>query len=89
MILRKIEEGIEVKIAPYYSEKELARAYFPMQKYKNRWNPVKGWNNGTIFPELYRPYLIGHYRVTEELMVPEKTTRVWETPDREGWYNHA
>ncbi|WP_258359078.1 spore coat associated protein CotJA [Moorella sulfitireducens (nom. illeg.)] len=35
---------------------ELARAYVPWQRYTNRWDPMEGLVQGTIFPELYRPY---------------------------------
>lgn len=35
---------------------ELARAYVPVQVYTQRLGPVEGWKEGTIFPELIRPY---------------------------------
>ncbi|TCL64731.1 spore coat associated protein JA (CotJA) [Hydrogenispora ethanolica] len=36
---------------------QLARAYVPMQIYVNSWDPMQGLMAGTIFPELYRPYV--------------------------------
>lgn len=35
---------------------ELARAYVPVQVYTGRLDPVEGWREGSIFPELIRPY---------------------------------
>lgn len=35
---------------------ELARAYVPVQIYTRRLSPAEGWKDGTIFPELVRPY---------------------------------
>lgn len=35
---------------------ELARAYVPVQVYSQRLSPLEGWKEGTIFPELIRPY---------------------------------
>lgn len=36
---------------------ELARAYVPPQVYSAVWSPAEGLQKGTIFPELYRPYV--------------------------------
>ncbi|HEX7712844.1 MAG TPA: spore coat associated protein CotJA [Bacillota bacterium] len=36
---------------------ELAQAYVPVQIFVNRWEPKKALMMGTIFPELYRPYV--------------------------------
>ncbi|MEW5933065.1 MAG: spore coat associated protein CotJA [Bacillota bacterium] len=35
---------------------ELARAYVPVQVYTGRLSPLEGWRQGSIFPELIRPY---------------------------------
>ena len=34
----------------------LAMAYVPMQQLKNTYQPEQGWDNGTIFPELNKPF---------------------------------
>jgi hypothetical protein len=39
-----------------HSELQLARAYVKIQHFEQRWDPMKGLLNGTIFPELNRPY---------------------------------
>ena len=36
---------------------ELARAYIPYQVYTESWSPKEALERGTMFPELYRPYL--------------------------------
>jgi hypothetical protein len=36
---------------------ELARAYVPYQVMCKIYEPMKGLMRGTIFPELYRPYV--------------------------------
>ncbi len=36
---------------------ELARAYVLPQAYRAVWSPAEGLAKGTIFPELYRPYV--------------------------------
>jgi hypothetical protein len=38
-------------------ELELARAYIPYQKYTSTYSPREALEKGTLFPELYRPYL--------------------------------
>ena len=35
----------------------LAQAYVPMQVYINHWDPMRALMRGTVFPELYRPYV--------------------------------
>ena len=35
----------------------LARAFFQEQTYKERFSPVEALDKGTIFPELYCPYM--------------------------------
>ncbi|NLC08208.1 MAG: spore coat associated protein CotJA [Syntrophomonadaceae bacterium] len=40
-----------------HPDKKLARAYVPFQVYSTRWGPLEGLKRGTIFPELYRPYI--------------------------------
>ncbi len=35
----------------------LATAYVPMQRYGRTWSPAEGLSRGTIFPELYSPYV--------------------------------
>lgn len=35
----------------------LARAYVPFQTYMTRFDLFEGLDKGTIFPELYRPYI--------------------------------
>lgn len=42
--------------AQYYDWK-LARAYVPFQKYRERYDHMKGLMRGTIFPELDMPYV--------------------------------
>ena len=41
----------------------LARAYIPPQVYTGRWHPMEGLKRGTIFPELYSPYIPREYVV--------------------------
>jgi hypothetical protein len=36
---------------------ELARAYVPFQQYTRLFEPLEGLEKGTIFPELFRPYV--------------------------------
>ncbi|HHZ20506.1 MAG TPA: spore coat associated protein CotJA [Firmicutes bacterium] len=49
------KEGIFVdQMMPQF---QLARAYVPFQAYVERWPPMVGLERGTIFPELYRPYV--------------------------------
>lgn len=36
---------------------KLARAYVPFQIYNKRFSPMDGLKAGTIFPELYIPYV--------------------------------
>jgi len=47
------------------SQKGLAEAYIPMQKYVSSYPPEQGLRRGTIFPELDKPYIEekarGHY----------------------------
>lgn len=38
-------------------KRELARAYFVFQRYTRRYSAREGLQKGTIFPELYRPYV--------------------------------
>lgn len=42
-----------------FDRRELARAYVPVQVYSMIWSPAEGLQRGTIFPELYRPYVPG------------------------------
>jgi hypothetical protein len=42
---------------PMTPQLKLAQAYVPFQVYVQRWPPVVGLDRGTIFPELYRPYV--------------------------------
>ena len=39
-----------------YTEKEMARAYVPVQVYTTRYDLMEGFKRGTIFPELDKPY---------------------------------
>ena len=41
----------------------LARAYVPPQAYTGRWCPMDGLHRGTIFPELYSPYVPSEFVV--------------------------
>ncbi len=41
----------------------LARAYIPPQMYNTRWEPMEGLLRGTIFPELFSPYIPSEYVV--------------------------
>ncbi len=36
---------------------KLARAYFVIQRYTQSFSPREALNKGTMFPELYRPWL--------------------------------
>lgn len=38
-------------------EFKLAEAYVPYQVFQKVYEPIKGLMKGTIFPELYRPYV--------------------------------
>ena len=46
----------------YYSnvgrEKDLARAYIPFQIMNQVYSPKEALEKGTLFPELYRPYIV-------------------------------
>ncbi|HHY47168.1 MAG TPA: spore coat associated protein CotJA [Firmicutes bacterium] len=44
------------RLEPLYYFGELARAYVPPQVYGERFSPAEGLRQGTIFPELVRPY---------------------------------
>ncbi|MGE5528867.1 MAG: spore coat associated protein CotJA [Patescibacteria group bacterium] len=41
----------------------LARAFVQRQAYSGRWSPREGLERGTIFPELYSPYIPSEYVV--------------------------
>ncbi|MDN5347951.1 MAG: hypothetical protein PWP65_1515 [Clostridia bacterium] len=43
------------------SRMRLAEAYVPWQEYGKTFNPEEGLRKGTIFPELYRPYVENSY----------------------------
>jgi len=53
----------EMLVAPHYEipvmgpEFKLAVAYIPYQVLQKVYEPMKGLMRGTIFPELYRPYV--------------------------------
>ena len=53
----------EMLVAPHYEipvmgpEFKLAEAYVPYQVLQKVYEPMKGLMKGTIFPELYRPYV--------------------------------
>lgn len=55
----------EMLVAPHYEipvmgpEFKLAEAYVPYQALYKVYEPMKGLLKGTIFPELYRPYVKG------------------------------
>lgn len=55
--------NVEVPIRPDFNipvmpkEFELATAYVPYQVMSKIYEPMKGLMKGTIFPELYRPYV--------------------------------
>ncbi|MDD2431376.1 MAG: spore coat associated protein CotJA [Firmicutes bacterium] len=40
-------------------QNRLARAFVIIQQYNKRYSPEVGLSRGTIFPELYMPYLKG------------------------------
>lgn len=50
------QTAVDEAEAQYYDWK-LARAYVPFQKYRERYDPMKGLMRGTIFPELDMPYV--------------------------------
>lgn len=39
------------------NEMKLAEAYVPIQPYERLYPLAEGWDKGTIFPSLYRPYI--------------------------------
>jgi len=41
---------------PAPTEKNLAKAYVPIQEYDKAYHPLQALFRGTLFPELYRPY---------------------------------
>ncbi len=45
-----------------YTSLELAQAYIPYQYYTDSYTPKEALRKGTLFPELYRPYLPGKGR---------------------------
>ncbi len=45
------------KIPAMGPEFELAKAYVPYQVMQKVYEPAKGLMRGTIFPELYKPYV--------------------------------
>lgn len=53
----------EMLVAPQYEipamgpEFKLAEAYVPYQAFQKVYEPMRGLMKGTIFPELYRPYV--------------------------------
>ncbi|MFZ5352786.1 MAG: spore coat associated protein CotJA [Bacillota bacterium] len=49
--------GPKYKIPVMGPEFELAAAYVPYQAMCKVYEPMKGLMKGTIFPELYKPYL--------------------------------
>lgn len=40
-----------------FGRRELARAYVPPQVYSGIMSPAEGLQKGTVFPELYQPYV--------------------------------
>ncbi|MCR4425368.1 MAG: spore coat associated protein CotJA [Firmicutes bacterium] len=50
-------QDMPVPEMPGYMPMRLARAYVPPQVYTTRWDPAEGLRRGTIFPELYMPYM--------------------------------
>ncbi len=52
------EKGLELKpTAPLPAVTAEAMAYVPYQQYNTVYNAEKGLENGTIFPELDKPFL--------------------------------
>lgn len=45
-----------------YKPKELATAYVNYQVGDDTFEPMQGLKNGTIYPELYMPYVQRRYR---------------------------
>lgn len=45
-----------------YANLELATAYVPYQYYTDSFAPKEALKKGTLFPELYKPYLPGKGR---------------------------
>lgn len=39
---------------------QLAQAYVPFQIYRDAFCPEQALKNGTLFPELYKPYVYEH-----------------------------
>jgi len=44
------------KMESLFFDKRLAEAYIPFQSYGQIFDPRTALINGTLFPELYRPY---------------------------------
>ena len=44
-------------VTPFPANISLAIAYVPMQKFDQMFSPEAGFEKGTIFPELYKPFL--------------------------------
>ncbi|MFZ5592413.1 MAG: spore coat associated protein CotJA [Bacillota bacterium] len=40
-----------------HNDQQLARAYVPVQTWTTTYSPQEGLSKGTIFPDLYRPYI--------------------------------
>jgi len=49
-------EGVRAYCKCHGENRELARAYVPMQGFDELFKPEVGLRSGTIFPELFRPY---------------------------------
>jgi hypothetical protein len=46
----------DIKTQSLFSDLRLAEAYIPFQRYGQIFDPMAALMNGTLFPELYRPY---------------------------------
>lgn len=52
------ENGMEMSALPH--NPALAMAYIPMQFYRDTYGIEEGFNAGTVFPELDKPFLGGN-----------------------------
>jgi len=55
--MQMCRNALEVCCECRCGNKELARAYIPMQGFGELFKPEVGLRKGTIFPELFKPYV--------------------------------
>ena len=55
--MQMCQNTLEMQCECRCENKELARAYIPMQGFSELFKPEVGFRKGTIFPELFQPYV--------------------------------